>query len=416
MYNCVMKKNDLMKKALETVAAPMYCSAAEIATSDEMEKLSKLITLWTSKNKFFTEETLDQMKNPGTSLNKFRANLAERFRGSVQLVENQIRYAFKENRDEHEKFVRHAQGLIANKQAELDSIERPVVEVGSGSSHMSCKAKKTNVRSKKRDENVKTKDQTVQVPEILLGKAFTEEEKRNSILLMYAGLSSYRLLKSMNLGIKLGGESTVRKWVMNYKCKPGHQNETFVLLQCKVETLMDPLDRNVAIMFDGMATKDVSKWSPSLKTVIPGSSNVNVVLIRGLKCNWKHIVYYDFKKSINRETLETIIIRIQSIGLVVKVLIMDLGNHTIQSELGFSQGARSFKNPSLPGDILIHPDPIHNFKSMRNALLDHGIVFKLDGRDVAVGMEDFRKVLNMQKHGEASMCPKLTEDREASGL
>ena len=57
-----------------------------------------------------------------------------------------------------------------------------------------------------------------------------------------------------------------------------------------------------------------------------------------------------------------------------------------------------------------------NFKSIRNAFLDHGIVFKLDGRNVAVGMKDFRKVLNMQKHGEASMCPKLTEDREASGL
>ena len=75
----------------------------------------------------------------------------------------------------------------------------------------------------------------------------------------------------------------------------------------------------------------------------------------------------------------------------------------------FSQGARSFKNPSLPGDILFHPDPIYIFKSLRNASPDHGIVFKLDGRNVAVGMKDFRKVLNMQKHGEASMCPKLTE-------
>ena len=88
---------------------------------------------------------------------------------------------------------------------------------------------------------------------------------------------------------------------------------------------------------------------------------------------------------------------------------MDLGNHTIQSELRFSKGARSFKNPSLPGDILICPDPIHNFKSLRNAILDHGIVFKLDGRNVPVGMEDFRNVKNMQKHGEPSMCHKLTE-------
>ena len=63
-----------------------------------------------------------------------------------------------------------------------------------------------------------------------------------------------------------------------------------------------------------MATKSVSKWSPSLKTVIPGSSNVNVVLIRGLNTNWKHIIYYDFRNCINRETLDTIIVRIQTTG------------------------------------------------------------------------------------------------------
>ena len=66
--------NDVMKQALETVAAPMYCSAAKVASGDKMEKLRKLITLW---KEFFTEETLDQMKNPETSLSKFRADLAE---------------------------------------------------------------------------------------------------------------------------------------------------------------------------------------------------------------------------------------------------------------------------------------------------------------------------------------------------
>ena len=187
LHHCVRKNNDVMKKALETVAAPMYCSAAKIATGDEMEKLSKLITLWTSKNKFFTEETLDQMKNPGTSLNKFRADLAEKFRGSVQLVENHIRSSFKENKDEHEKFVNHANGLIANKQMELDSIKKqPFI-----SKEKSCKKRLKKPR--------RTKNQAVQVPENLLGNAYTEEEKRRSILLMYASLKSYRLLKSMNL-------------------------------------------------------------------------------------------------------------------------------------------------------------------------------------------------------------------------
>ena len=58
----------------------------KVASSDEMEKLSKLITLWTSKNKFFSEETLDQMKNPGNSLTKYKADLADQFRSVVEEV------------------------------------------------------------------------------------------------------------------------------------------------------------------------------------------------------------------------------------------------------------------------------------------------------------------------------------------
>ena len=299
----------------------------------------------------------------------------------------------------------HAKVLLAQKQTDLDSI---LEQIEDGVTVISKEQKRKVKRSKLLPN---TMNQAVQVPEVLPSKAFTEEEKRRSITLMYASLKSYRLLKSMNLGIKLGSVPSVRRWVKNYKCAPGHHNESFVLLRCKVETFTDPLDKNCAIMFDGMATKSVSKWSPTLKTVIPGSSNCNVVLIRGLNTNWKHIIYYDFRNCIDRETLDTIVVRIQTTGLVVKVLIMDLGNHTIQSELRFSEGARSFKNPSLPGDILINPDPIHNFKSMRNHLLDHGIVFQLeDGRRVPIGMETFRMVKDRQaKLGEATMCPKLKE-------
>ena len=39
LHHCVRKNNDVMKDALETVAAPMYCAAAKVANGDEMEKL-----------------------------------------------------------------------------------------------------------------------------------------------------------------------------------------------------------------------------------------------------------------------------------------------------------------------------------------------------------------------------------------
>ena len=52
-----------------------------------MEKLSKLITLWTSKNKFFSEDTLDAMKNPGNSFITYKSDLERKFRTAVEEVE-----------------------------------------------------------------------------------------------------------------------------------------------------------------------------------------------------------------------------------------------------------------------------------------------------------------------------------------
>ena len=137
LHHCVRKNNDVMKKALETVAAPMYCSAARVATGDEMEKLSKLITLWTSKNKFFTEETLDQMKNPGTSLNKFKADLAEMHRDSVEEVEKTISATYAGYKGQHEQFVNHAASNIDTQQAQLDSLEAQIRELRPASSQSS---------------------------------------------------------------------------------------------------------------------------------------------------------------------------------------------------------------------------------------------------------------------------------------
>ena len=80
---------------------------------------------------------------------------------------------------------------------ELDSILKQIEE---GVSVIS-KEQRSKVKRSKLLPN--TKNKAVQVPEALPSKAFTEEEKRRSITLMYASLKSYRLLRTMNLGIKL---------------------------------------------------------------------------------------------------------------------------------------------------------------------------------------------------------------------
>ena len=96
-----------------------------------------MITLWTSKNKFFTEATLDQMKSPGTSLNKYRADLAERFRGAVEEVEKQVSATYAGYKAQHEQFVNHAAGNIDTQQAQLDSLEQQIKELRPAASQSS---------------------------------------------------------------------------------------------------------------------------------------------------------------------------------------------------------------------------------------------------------------------------------------
>ena len=54
--NMNMKNAAALQTALEGVAVPMYCSDAEVAP-----KMTKLLTLWESKNKFFSYQTLKDM-------------------------------------------------------------------------------------------------------------------------------------------------------------------------------------------------------------------------------------------------------------------------------------------------------------------------------------------------------------------
>ena len=55
----------------------MYTAGACIATEDQMPKLSKLVTLWETKSKFFEDEVLDKMRDYKESYAKYRQ--AKRF-------------------------------------------------------------------------------------------------------------------------------------------------------------------------------------------------------------------------------------------------------------------------------------------------------------------------------------------------
>ena len=229
------------------------------------------------------------------------------------------------------------------------------------------------------------------------------------ILLMFSGPKAYWIVRSSGLLSRLPAERTIKRWVQFFKCRPGHNSHLMKLLHYKKLTFTEKKDNYVVLMLDGMHLKNETKYSASLGEVIEGANEVEVVLIRGLFKNWKHVCHFDFDKKMDLEKLNTIICNIQESGLIVKALVMDMGNQRLQSELNIANMNYKFENPSIPGEsILIIPDPIHGLKNLRNAILKHGAVINWRGKSVPLNIGLFQRVIAEHcKPGEASILPKI---------
>ena len=228
-------------------------------------------------------------------------------------------------------------------------------------------------------------------------------------MLMFSGPKAYRMVRSSGRIPRLPHERTVRAWVQFFKCRPGNNSHLMKLLHYKQLTFTDKKDNFVILMLDEMHVKNESSYSASLGEMIGGANKCEVVLIRGLFQHWKHVVHFDFDDKIDLEKLKTIICDIQESGLIVKSVVMDMGNPRLQSDLNVANMEYKFDNPSVPGEsILIIPDPIHGLKNLRNAILSHGAVINWRGKSVPLNKDHFRKVImENSKPGEASILHKI---------
>lgn len=129
LHHCVRKNAEALKTALESVAVPMYCATAEVAGEDEIKKLTKLITLWESKNKFFADDALEEMKDPLVSIKKYRAGLVDKFSDAADTAEKNTMTTYEGYKEQHEQFVNHAQGNIEQQQHQLEGLQHQIQEL-----------------------------------------------------------------------------------------------------------------------------------------------------------------------------------------------------------------------------------------------------------------------------------------------
>ena len=100
------------------------------------------------------------------------------------------------------------------------------------------------------------KNKKTQFPERLKKNAYSEEDKRLSIMLMFSSKKSYRLLRGAGILSRLPHENTVRKWVQHFECRPGQNSHLMKLLSYKNLTFTDKKDNYCILIFDGMHLKN----------------------------------------------------------------------------------------------------------------------------------------------------------------
>jgi len=129
LHHSVRKNADSLKAALEGAAVPMYCAAADGASEDNMAKLTKLMSLWESKNKFFSDERMEDMKNPGRTMKSFRSKLNEEFSEHVDPKENTATTTYNNYKKQHEQFVDHANNSVEQQQKQLEGLQQQLAVI-----------------------------------------------------------------------------------------------------------------------------------------------------------------------------------------------------------------------------------------------------------------------------------------------
>ncbi len=126
LHHCVRKNNQELKTAFEAVTVPMYTAAACSADPEQMQKLTKLLTLWETKSKFFDDSVLAKLKNYEESYREYRAELRTEFQSAAESVEETTRQTYEGYKAQHDQFVEHAMGQIGQHQAEAERLQQQI--------------------------------------------------------------------------------------------------------------------------------------------------------------------------------------------------------------------------------------------------------------------------------------------------
>ncbi|CAH1774373.1 unnamed protein product [Owenia fusiformis] len=118
LHHCVRKNAEGLKGSFETVVTPVFCSAHVGMEEEKQQKLTKLLGLW-EKNKYFSENTIQLMKDPVAGLATYQANSITKYGSVVSQITQAVNIQYSNLQKQHQEFVNHLNNQVSALQTHL---------------------------------------------------------------------------------------------------------------------------------------------------------------------------------------------------------------------------------------------------------------------------------------------------------
>jgi DNA transposase THAP9 len=256
------------------------------------------------------------------------------------------------------------------------------------------------------------------------GRRYLENDKTFALALYYCSPKAYRFLRK---NFCLPTIRSLRRWLQGMQVSPGLNDNVLAMLKLKSQ-LLSTSDRIVSIVFDEMSLKELVAYDARAdqfhgfvelgdveekldhKTATAFTNQALVVMMRGIKKNFKQVLgYYFTKDAASAEALKKILInvikKITEAGFIPKVVVCDqaVGNVKLRKLLGVTD-----ENPVLEVDnnfVYFLYDAPHLLKSVRNNFKKYN--FK--SGDVEYSWKYIEEFYEKDVHMSLRLAPKLTK-------
>ncbi|XP_067644151.1 calcium homeostasis endoplasmic reticulum protein isoform X2 [Eurosta solidaginis] len=127
LHHCVRKNSHDLKNNLENVVIPMFCSADLIATAEQRTKLTKLLSLWESKAKFFDACVISKLQSPDSSMQEYKTNLQNLHQDIVTKFAQGTKTTLDNYQKQHQIFIQHATQQITQLEQQKQQLEQQML-------------------------------------------------------------------------------------------------------------------------------------------------------------------------------------------------------------------------------------------------------------------------------------------------